>query len=62
MINIKKGLDLPISGKPENVVNASNNAVKHVAILGTDFPGLKPSMLVEVGDVVDKGQTLFTRV
>ena len=60
MINIKKGLDLPISGKPENVVNASNNAVKHVAILGTDFPGLKPSMLVEVGDVVDKGQTLFT--
>jgi Na+-transporting NADH:ubiquinone oxidoreductase subunit A len=60
MINIKKGLDLPISGKPENVVNAANNVVKHVAILGSDFHGLKPSMQVEVGDAVDKGQVLFT--
>ncbi len=60
MINIKKGLDIPISGKPENVINASANAVRHAAVLGTDFPGLKPSMQVEVGDVVDKGQTLFT--
>ncbi|MGN1393550.1 MAG: Na(+)-translocating NADH-quinone reductase subunit A [Succinivibrionaceae bacterium] len=59
MINIKKGLDLPISGKPDNTVN-SGNAVKHVAILGSDFPGLKPSMLVSEGDSVSKGQVLFT--
>lgn len=59
MINIKKGLDLPISGKPENTVN-SGNAVKHVAILGSDFPGLRPSMLVEEGEAVAKGQVLFT--
>lgn len=59
MINIKKGLDLPISGKPEMVLN-NGNIVNHVAVLGIDFPGLRPSMLVEVGDVVDKGQVLFT--
>jgi Na+-transporting NADH:ubiquinone oxidoreductase subunit A len=59
MINIKKGLDLPISGKPEMVLN-NGNTVKHVAVLGSDFPGLRPSMLVEVDDVVDKGQVLFT--
>ena len=59
MIKIKKGLDLPISGKPENTVNHGNN-VKHVAILGSDFPGLRPSMLVEEGEIVNKGQVLFT--
>lgn len=60
MKNIKEGLDLPIdSGKLKMELN-NGNVVKRVAVLGTDFPGLKPSMLVEVGDIVDKGQTLFT--
>ncbi len=59
MINIKKGLDLPICGKPEMVLN-NGNEVQHVAVLGTDFPGLRPSMLVEVGEKVAKGQILFT--
>lgn len=58
MINIKKGLDLPISGQPEQSIGACPE-VKHVALLGCDYPGLRPSMAVEVGTAVKKGQVLF---
>lgn len=58
MINIKKGLDLPIGGKPEQSVSDSP-AVSHVALLGTDYVGLRPSMAVEAGQKVKKGQVLF---
>ena len=58
MITIKKGLDTPISGAPEQVIYEAP-AVHHVALLGEEFPGLKPTMLVKVGDHVKKGQPLF---
>lgn len=59
MININKGLDLPISGQPEQTIGVSPE-VKHVALLGAcDYLGLRPSMAVEVGDTVKKGQVLF---
>lgn len=58
MIKIKRGLDLPIDGKPDPSIKAPINTAK-VAVLGVDFPGLKPTMLVEVGDTVKKGQPLF---
>ena len=58
MINIKKGLDLPLSGKPEQVIGKAPG-VAHVALIGTDYPGLRPSMAVEAGDTVKKGQVLF---
>lgn len=58
MINIKKGLDLPLSGQPEQTIGACPE-VKHAALLGCDYPGLRPSMSVEVGSAVKKGQVLF---
>ena len=59
MINIKKGLDLPIGGQPLQSIGESP-AVAHVGILGVcDHPGLRPSMAIETGDVVKKGQVLF---
>ncbi len=58
MIKIKKGLDLPISGRPGAEIVQPNKVTK-VAILGEDFPGLRPTMLVDVGDSVKKGQPLF---
>ena len=58
MITIKKGLDIPISGAPEQVIHEAPT-VHHVALLGEEFPGLKPTMLVKVGDLVQKGQPLF---
>lgn len=58
MITIKKGLDLPIAGKPEQVIH-NGNAVKEVALLGEEYVGMRPSMKVREGDVVKKGQVLF---
>ncbi|MCK5190869.1 MAG: NADH:ubiquinone reductase (Na(+)-transporting) subunit A, partial [Methylococcales bacterium] len=57
--NIKEGLDLPITGGPEQVIDKGNK-VKTVAILGKDYVGLKPKMMVAEGDTVKLGQVLFT--
>jgi len=59
MIKLKKGLDLPIAGGPEQSI-ADGNAVSRVALVGYDYVGMKPTMLVQVGDKVKKGQPLFT--
>ncbi len=58
VIKIKKGLDLPISGEPAS--NIDSKKTKRIAILGNDYIGLKPTMLVSVGDYVKLGQLLFT--
>ena len=59
MINIKKGLDLPISGAPRQAIEEGNSA-RSVAVLGPDYPGMKPTMEVKEGDTVAKGQILFS--
>jgi Na+-transporting NADH:ubiquinone oxidoreductase subunit A len=59
MINIKKGLDLPISGAPRQAIE-EGNAARSAAVLGPDYPGMKPTMEVKEGDVVAKGQILFS--
>lgn len=56
---IKKGLDLPITGAPEQKIG-DGNPVKSVAVLGSDFVGMKPTMMVSEGDSVKLGQALFT--
>jgi len=59
MIEVKKGLDLPITGAPEQRIEDAQ-PVRHVAILGTDYVGMKPTMKVQEGDKVKLGQLLFT--
>lgn len=59
MIRIRKGLDLPIKGKPEQAVSAGP-AVRHVAVLGGEYHGMKPTMAVAEGDPVELGQVLFS--
>lgn len=59
MITIKKGLDLPISGAPEQIIQ-NGPAITEVAILGEEYVGMRPSMAVKVGDMVKKGQLLFS--
>ena len=56
--NIKKGLDVPISGEPKQVIE-DGNKVSTVAILGADYLGMKPKMMVSEGDEVKLGQALF---
>ncbi len=59
MIKLKKGLDLPISGKPEQVIDEAR-AARSVALLGHDYVGMKPTMLVKEGEEVRRGQALFS--
>jgi Na+-transporting NADH:ubiquinone oxidoreductase subunit A len=58
-IRIKRGLDLPCAGEPEQNID-DGPAISKVAALGTDYLGLKPTMHVQVGDRVRLGQVLFT--
>ncbi|MGB0956047.1 MAG: NADH:ubiquinone reductase (Na(+)-transporting) subunit A, partial [Panacagrimonas sp.] len=57
-IDIKKGLDIPLAGAPEQVIHDAP-PVSSVGVLGTAYIGLKPSMMVEVGDRVKLGQPLM---
>jgi Na+-transporting NADH:ubiquinone oxidoreductase subunit A len=55
---ISKGLDLPISGVP--VLNISDQPkCTTVSLLGNDFVGMKPTMLVKVGDQVKAGRNFL---
>ncbi len=57
MITIKKGLDLPITGEPSREITEHRPA--HVALIGYDYVGMKPTMNVKEGDIVAKGQPVF---
>ena len=57
-IKVKKGLDLPITGAPEQTVE-EGAAVTHVAVIGSDYNGMRPTMAVKEGDDVALGQLLF---
>ncbi|MHA0852945.1 NADH:ubiquinone oxidoreductase, partial [Serratia nematodiphila] len=58
MIKIRKGLDLPIAGVPVQAIQDGPN-IQHVALLGEEYVGMRPSMLVQEGDTVTKGQALI---
>ncbi|MDD5034039.1 MAG: Na(+)-translocating NADH-quinone reductase subunit A [Methylococcaceae bacterium] len=59
LIKTKKGLDLPITGEPEQVVHSDGGVARSVALLGPDYVGLKPTMQVAEGDRVRLGDVLF---
>ena len=56
---IKKGLDLPITGAPKQTIE-NGPTIRTVAVLGRDYVGMKPTMSVQVGDRVKKGQIIFS--
>ena len=58
MIKTKKGLNLPISGDPSTEVDSSTS-INSIAVLGSDYVGLKPTMMVNEGDAILSGQKLF---
>ena len=58
MIKISKGLDLPISGKPSMLIT-DEPKISSVSLLGNDFVGMKPTMLVKENENVKAGQKLF---
>lgn len=58
MIKLKRGLDLPIAGQPSQAIS-EGPAIRTVALVGADYPGLQPTMKVAEGDRVVLGQPLF---
>jgi Na+-transporting NADH:ubiquinone oxidoreductase subunit A len=59
MIKIRRGLDLPLSGAPQQSIEDAA-VVSQVAVIGADYVGMKPTMAVKVGDRVKLGQILFS--
>lgn len=59
MVKIKRGLDIPIQGAPQQVIEDAP-AARNVALVGFDYVGMKPTMAVREGDRVKLGQLLFT--
>ena len=59
MIKINRGLDLPITGAPEQVIQEGPKT-RAVAVIGLDYVGMKPTMVVQAGDRVKTGQLIFT--
>ena len=59
MLRIRRGLDIPIAGAPRLLID-TGKPVHSVAVIGFDYHGLKPTMAVQVGDRVKKGQPLFS--
>lgn len=58
-ITIQKGLDIPVKGEPRQEIRSAQE-VRRVALVGDDYIGLKPTMLVQVGDKVALGQPVFS--
>ena len=59
MITIKRGLDIPIQGAPEQIIHDASPA-RAVAVVGPDYPGMRPTMAVSEGDRVVLGDVLFS--
>ena len=57
-IAIKKGLNIPVPGGPEQVIRDAKHSSR-VALLGSDYVGMMPDFSVSPGDYVKKGQALF---
>ena len=63
-MKITKGLNIAITGGPAQIIaddiESKSPAISTVAVIGTDYNLLRPSMLVAVGDKVKLGQALYT--
>jgi Na+-transporting NADH:ubiquinone oxidoreductase subunit A len=55
---LRKGLELPVEGAPAQEIH-QGPAVRTVALLGSDYLGLKPRLAVQQGDVVAPGTPVF---
>lgn len=57
--SLRQGYDLPIAGLPAARIE-TGQSVNHVALVGDDYIGLRPSLAVKEGQRVAMGQLLFT--
>ncbi len=57
-VRVRKGLNIPISGGPEQIIHDAD-PVGWVALVARDYRGVRPKLLVAVGDRVVLGQPLL---
>ena len=58
VIKLKKGLDIPLEGKPvKEIVDAPRS--EYYALIPDDFHGVIPKVIVKAGDHVDAGTPLM---
>jgi Na+-transporting NADH:ubiquinone oxidoreductase subunit A len=58
-VRIRKGLNVPIAGAPVQRIEDAN-PIGWVALVAKDYLGLRPQLMVRVGDRVRLGQALFS--
>lgn len=58
VIKIKKGLNISMQGEAEKILKKAEQA-KLYAVKPTDFKGIRPKLVVKVGDKVKAGSPLF---
>ncbi|MBW1875657.1 MAG: Na(+)-translocating NADH-quinone reductase subunit A [Deltaproteobacteria bacterium] len=58
-IHVRRGLEIPIVGAPEQRIDSANS-VGWVALVAKDYRGLRPQLMIEVGDRVRLGQPILT--
>ena len=56
---IRNGFDVPLDGAPENAATAIGKTGR-IALVGTDYADLRPSLALEEGDRVRAGETVFS--
>jgi len=57
-IKLKQGLNLPISGAPVQDIKPGPS-ISQLGLVSADYVGMKPTLIVVVGDWVKLGQVLF---
>lgn len=55
---LSKGLNIPVTGEPVQQIH-DGAEISTVAVLGSDYVGLKPRLAVQEGDVVARGAPMF---
>lgn len=60
LIKIKRGLDIRLQGKAEEIRLKESIHPSSYALIPDDFHGIPPKLLVKEGDVVKAGSVLFT--
>jgi len=58
VIKIKKGLNINLLGEAEKIIKKADQA-EYYAVKPTDFKGIRPKLVVKVGDKVKAGSPLF---
>ena len=56
---LRRGLDVPLAGAPEQLLDSVPPATRSVALVPPDYLGCKPALQCKIGDRVRRGQLLF---